>query len=110
MHERLTPNQAVQFCKEAEKFRMFFLEDPLSPEDNDYFHQIRAQCATPIAMGELFNSPHEWQPLIEQRLIDYIRVHVSQAGGFSPSAKDRDPGRAVWRENGMAWTREMFHR
>jgi mannonate dehydratase len=87
MHERLLPNQAVQFCKEAEKFRMFFLEDPLSPEDLGYFRQIRQNCSTPIAMGELFNSPHEWQPLIEERLIDYIRVHVSQAGGFTPARK-----------------------
>jgi mannonate dehydratase len=87
MHERLTPNEAVQFCKEAEQYRMFYLEDPLSPEDLGYFQQIRQNCATPIAMGELFNSPHEWQPLIEGRLIDYIRVHVSQAGGFSPARK-----------------------
>ncbi len=87
MHERLTPNQAVQFCKEAEQYRMFFLEDPLSPEDLGYFRQIRDNCATPIAMGELFNSPHEWQPLITDQLIDYIRVHVSQAGGFSPARK-----------------------
>jgi mannonate dehydratase len=87
VHERLTPNEAVQFCKEAEKFRLFWIEDPLSPEDLDYFRQIRQNCATPIAMGELFNSPHEWQPLIEGRLIDYIRVHVSQAGGFTPARK-----------------------
>ena len=87
MHERLTPNLAVQFCKEAEKFHMFFLEDPLSPEDLGYFRQIRQNCATPIAMGELFNNPHEWEPLIEGRLIDYIRVHVSQAGGFTPARK-----------------------
>ena len=87
MHERLSPNEAVQFCKEAEAFRMFFLEDPLSPEDLGYFRQIRQNCATPIAMGELFNSPHEWQPLITEQLIDYIRVHVSQAGGFSPARK-----------------------
>ncbi len=87
MHERLLPNQAVQFCKEAEKFRMFFLEDPLSPEDIGYFRQIRQNCATPIAMGELFNSPHEWQPLIAERLIDFIRVHISQAGGFTPARK-----------------------
>jgi mannonate dehydratase len=87
MHERLTPNQAVQFCKDAEKFKLFFLEDPLSPEDLAYFRQIRQQCASPIAMGELFNSPHEWSPLISERLIDYIRVHVSQAGGFTPSRK-----------------------
>jgi mannonate dehydratase len=87
MHERLLPNEAVQFCKDAEKFKMFFLEDPLSPEDLGYFRQIRQNCATPIAMGELFNSPHEWQPLIGERLIDYIRVHVSQTGGFTPARK-----------------------
>ncbi|HEX3746369.1 MAG TPA: enolase C-terminal domain-like protein [Bryobacteraceae bacterium] len=87
MHERLTPNLAVQFCKDAEKFKLFFLEDPLSPEDLAYFRQIRQQCSSPIAMGELFNSPHEWTPLISERLIDYIRVHVSQAGGFTPARK-----------------------
>ena len=87
MHERLTPNEAVQFCKEAEQYHMFFLEDPLSPEDLGYFRQIRQNCATPIAMGELFNSPHEWQPLITEELIDYIRVHVSEVGGFSPARK-----------------------
>jgi len=87
MHERYTPNQAVQFAKSVEPYRLFFLEDPLSPEDIAYFRQIRQNCATPIAMGELFNSPHEWTPLISERLIDYIRIHVSQAGGFTPCRK-----------------------
>jgi mannonate dehydratase len=87
VHERLSVRQAVQFCKDAERFKLFFVEDPLSPEDIAYFRQIRQQCTTPIAMGELFNSPHEWQPLISERLIDYIRVHVSQAGGFTPAHK-----------------------
>src|ERR1039458_5164620 len=72
VQERVSPNQAVQFLKDTERFKMFFMEDPLSPEDIPYFHQIRSQCATPIAMGELFNSPHEWTPIITGRLIDYI--------------------------------------
>jgi mannonate dehydratase len=87
VHERVTPNEAVQFAKDAERFKLFFLEDALSPEDIAYFRQIRTQCATPIAMGELFNSPHEWTPLLSERLIDYMRMHVSQMGGLSPARK-----------------------
>jgi mannonate dehydratase len=87
MHERYTPTEAVQFCKEAEKFRLFFLEDPLSPEDIEWFKNIRAQTSAPLAMGELFNSPHEWTPLIKDRLIDYMRMHISQMGGITPARK-----------------------
>jgi len=87
IHEGITPQQAVQFSKDCEKFRLFFLEDVLSPEDIAYFRLIRQQCTTPMAMGELFNSPHEWTPLITERLIDYLRLHVSQAGGLTPCRK-----------------------
>ncbi len=87
VHERVPPRTAVQFAKDMEQYRLFFLEDLLSPEDIQYFHQIRAHCTTPLAMGELFNSPHEWKMLIRESLIDYIRVHVSQAGGLTPAWK-----------------------
>ncbi len=87
VHERVSPTQAVRFAKEVERFRLFFLEDVLSPEDIQWFRNIRQQCSTPLAMGELFNSPHEWTPLISERLIDFIRVHVTQAGGLTPCRK-----------------------
>jgi mannonate dehydratase len=87
VHERVAPRQAVQFAKDLEPFKLFFMEDALSPENIDYFRQIRASCTTPLAMGELFNNPHEWNLLIRERLIDYIRVHVSQAGGLTPCWK-----------------------
>jgi mannonate dehydratase len=87
VHERLPPRMAVQFAKDMEQFRLFYLEDALSPENIDYFRQIRANCTTPLAMGELFNNPHEWEEVIEARLIDYIRVHVSQTGGLTPARK-----------------------
>ncbi|MEZ5401416.1 MAG: enolase C-terminal domain-like protein [Bryobacteraceae bacterium] len=87
VHERISPTQALLFCKDVEQFKLFFLEDPFSPEDLAWFRLTRQQCATPIAMGELFNSPHEWSPLIAERLIDFIRVHVTQAGGLTPCRK-----------------------
>lgn len=87
VHERITPTQAIRFAKDVEKYRLFFLEDPVSPEDLVWFQNIRAQCSTPLAMGELFNSPHEWTPLIKDRLIDYMRMHISQMGGLTPARK-----------------------
>lgn len=87
VHERVSPTQALQFAKDVERFKLFFLEDPFAPEDIAWFRILRQQCSTPIAMGELFNSPHEWTPLIAERLIDYIRIHVSQAGGVTPCRK-----------------------
>ena len=87
MHERIEPIDAINLCKEVEKYRPFFMEDPFAPEQNGYFKLLRQQCATPIAMGELFNSPHEWVGLISERLIDFIRVHISQVGGLTVARK-----------------------
>jgi mannonate dehydratase len=87
MHERVEPVDAINLCKELEKYRPFFIEDPLAPEQNGYFKLLRQQCATPIAMGELFNNPHEWVGLISERLIDFIRVHLSEVGGLTPARK-----------------------
>ncbi len=87
VHERISPSQAIKLCKELEKYRLFFLEDPLSPEDKDHFRPLRQQTSTPIAMGELFNTQQEYVPLIAGRLIDFIRIHISQIGGLSMARK-----------------------
>ncbi len=87
IHERVPPIQAIQLAKALEPYRLFFLEDPFAPEDIDYFRLLRQQTAIPIAMGELFTNPNEYVPLIRDRLIDFIRVHLSDVGGLSVGRK-----------------------
>jgi mannonate dehydratase len=87
IHERLPPIQAIALAKELAQFRLFFLEDPFAPEDIGYFPLLRQQTAIPIAMGELFLNVNEYVPLIQQRLIDFIRVHISAIGGLSQARK-----------------------
>lgn len=87
VHERLAPIEAVRLASRLDPYRLFFLEDPLPPEQQLWFRRLREHSTTPIAMGELFNHPLEWQPLFNEQLIDFIRIHISQIGGLTPALK-----------------------
>jgi mannonate dehydratase len=87
VHGALDAQRATQYCKDVEQFKLFMCEDPLTPEDAGHFKVIRALCSTPLSIGEVFNNPHEWQPLVEDRLIDILRIHVSHIGGFTAARK-----------------------
>jgi mannonate dehydratase len=66
VHHRLTPIEAGRLGKDLEPYRLFWLED-----------------ATPLAVGEIFNSVWDAKQLIEEQLIDYIRATVVHAGGIT---------------------------
>ncbi len=83
VHERLAPIDAVWLARALEPYRLFFLEDLLAPEDNDWFRQIRATSTTALAMGELYNNPREIVPLIAERLID-SSASTSRRSAASP--------------------------
>jgi mannonate dehydratase len=87
VHERLKPVEAIRFARELEPYELFFLEDAIALEEGEWMRQLRAKTTTPLAQGELFNNPSEWRLLITERLIDFIRVHLSQIGGITAGRK-----------------------
>jgi mannonate dehydratase len=86
-HERVQPQDMINMCKRLEEFDPFFIEDPLSPENRDWWKQLRASTTVPFAMGELFNNPNEFIKEIAEHSFDYIRCHISQIGGITPAVK-----------------------
>jgi len=86
-HERIQPMDMINMCKRLEEFDPYWIEDPVSPENMDWFKQLRASTTVPFAMGELFNNPNEYVRAMADHSFDYIRCHVSQVGGITPAMK-----------------------
>jgi mannonate dehydratase len=83
VHHRLTPIEAARLGKSLEDYRLFWLEDAVTAENQEGFRLIRQHTVTPLAVGEVFNTIWDCKQLIEEQLIDYIRATVVHAGGIS---------------------------
>lgn len=87
VHEHLTPSGAVTLSRLLDPYRLFFLEDLLQSEHTEWYRRVKETSITPQAIGELFVHPQEWLPLVTNRLIDFVRMRVSKAGGITPCRK-----------------------
>ncbi len=86
-HHRLTPLQAAQLGKDLEPYRLFWLEDCTPAENQDALRLVRQHTTTPLAIGEVFNTIHDYQTLLTDQLIDYVRSAVTHFGGVTPLRK-----------------------
>ena len=87
IHTKLTPPEATYFCKKVENFRPFFLEDALRSEYVEGYRTLRRHTSAPLAAGEQLASKWMMRPLIEEDLVDFIRVDVCIAGGLTEAKK-----------------------
>ncbi len=83
VHHRLTPIEAARLGKSLEDYRLYWLEDAVTAENQEGFRLIRQHTVTPLAVGEVFNTIWDCKQLIEEQLIDYIRTTVAHAGGIT---------------------------
>jgi len=82
-HHRLTPIQAARLGKALEPYDLFWLEDCTPAENQDALRLVRAHTTTPLAIGEVFNTVWDYQTLIRDQLIDYVRSSATHAGGIT---------------------------
>lgn len=85
VHQRVWPHLAARLAQGFEPCRLFFLEDVVAAEDVEWLTTVRAATTTPLAIGELFTNPREYVPLVRDRLLDFVRCHVSALGGITPA-------------------------
>ncbi len=87
VHTRLSPADAIWFCRQVAPLRLFFVEDPIRSESPQAFHLLRDKVETPLAAGEQFASKWEFRELIDHDLVDYARVDLCIAGGLTEARK-----------------------
>ncbi|MFE4643790.1 enolase C-terminal domain-like protein, partial [Streptomyces sp. NPDC056730] len=86
-HHRLTPIQAARLGKDLEPYRPFWLEDCTPAENQEALRLVRRHTTTPLAIGEVLNTVYDYQALITEQLIDYVRSAVTHFGGVTPLRK-----------------------
>ena len=89
-HHRMTPIQAAKLGKALEPYDLFWLEDCTPAENQEALRLVRQHTTTPLAIGEIFNTVFDYQTLIKEQLIDYVRAASTHFGGISPLKKVMD--------------------
>jgi L-alanine-DL-glutamate epimerase-like enolase superfamily enzyme len=87
LHTRLSPEEAVWFCREVEPLNMYAVEDPIRSEHMRGYERIRSQTCVPIAAGEQWAGKWEFREPIENEWIDFARIDICIAGGISEARK-----------------------
>src|ERR1019366_7574483 len=82
-HHRMTPIQAAQLGKSLEPYDLFWLEDCTPAENQEALRLVRQHTTTPLAIGEVFNTVWDYQQIIREQLIDYVRSSVTHTGGIT---------------------------
>ncbi len=83
----MTPIQAAKLGKSLEPYDLFWLEDCTPAENQAGLRLVRQHTTTPLAIGEVFNSAWDYQTLISEQLIDYVRSAVTHTGGITAMRK-----------------------
>ena len=86
-HTMFSPAEAAYLGHALEPYRLYFYEDPIRPLNPLSLRTVRDKVNLPIATGEQLSHKWEFQPLIENELVDYLRIDMVHAGGITEAKK-----------------------
>jgi len=87
-HGRHTPAQAIRLARALEPYDLFFLEEPVPPDNVDAFKRLaEAGLNINIATGERLFTKWGYRELLEGQYVDIIQPDVCHDGGILETRK-----------------------
>jgi galactonate dehydratase len=87
-HQRFDYADAVRACRLIEEYEPYFVEDPVRDE---HAHQdipkLRQMTTVPLTHGEEWGQRYDFNNLVENHDIDYIRATLPNVGGITEMMK-----------------------
>jgi L-alanine-DL-glutamate epimerase-like enolase superfamily enzyme len=87
-HQRFDFNDAVRACRMIEEFEPYFVEDPVRDEHALMdLPKLRQMTSVPLTHGEEWGHRWDFNKLVENHDIDYIRATIPNVGGITEMMK-----------------------
>ncbi|MCI9340314.1 MAG: mandelate racemase/muconate lactonizing enzyme family protein [Dorea sp.] len=82
MHGRFSISQAIEICKELEKYNPGFVEEPCRPLDVGALEYVMRHTTVPIAAGERLYLASAYNEVFRRRAVRIVQPDISQCGGL----------------------------
>lgn len=78
---------AIRRARAFSEFQIFWLEEPLRPDDYAGYRKLSAATELRIAAGEEESDRHSYIDLMDQGQIDVVQIDLTRCGGFTEAMK-----------------------
>jgi L-alanine-DL-glutamate epimerase-like enolase superfamily enzyme len=78
---------ALQRARAFSDYRIFWLEEPLLPDDYEGYRKLASSTDVRIAAGEHESERHSFLELMDRGQIDVVQVDLTRCGGFTEAMK-----------------------
>jgi len=86
-HWSYTAGSAKQLLEAVEEYDVWWIEDPVPPENHDVQREVTQSSTTPVTVGENVYRTHGQRRLIEEQAADILAPDLPKVGGMRETRK-----------------------